>query len=580
MHEAVLRLKSQLIPYLKRRAFSFELAELVLSALLGSSAYGLSGLSPLSIACVAAVFLCGVNPYYALTGAVAGALIGGNYASAAACALFAAASIGIGAWRGSLKNREKLALLLAAQLVLMPVFYMRSLESAMIGLSNAILAILAAAALKHARAAFEATIKKRMLSNAEQASLVALGAFIVFSLRDFSLLQVGIGAVFATLFSLVSAGMKGPVAVAASVVFGLSCMLAGGASMLFMGTLAACTLCASFLMRSGRWGVAAGFFVPAALFSYFVGGINSLSVWEAGFGCGFFALLPQKAFRSMASAALPAEDERFKRALITTRARLDDLSSVVARLSTLFDPDDEAQGFLYRQMNGICGALRSLAENSYPDKRPYKRYEIRVGAAACPKAGNVETGDSMGMREAGGSLLMMLSDGMGTGEAAHKERAAAVALLGDLLSVGYELENALECVNMLLLLRQKNDMYATLDAACIDLKTGSAQFVKFGAPPSYILRDGKVITVYAEAIPMGVMKEAHAAIQSAALKHGDALVLMTDGAFDALGTDLFASLLEHVYAANTADDAANALLKCAREKSGADDMTILVARIV
>jgi hypothetical protein len=91
----------------------------------------------------------------------------------------------------------------------------------------------------------------------------------------------------------------------------------------------------------------------------------------------------------MASAALPAEDERFKRALITTRARLDALSSVAARLGALFDPDDETQGFLYRQTNGICGALNSLAENSYPERRPYKRYEIGVGAAACPKTGNV-----------------------------------------------------------------------------------------------------------------------------------------------------------------------------------------------
>ncbi|MCE5235648.1 MAG: PP2C family protein-serine/threonine phosphatase [Clostridiaceae bacterium] len=579
MHEAVLKVKNLILPYLRRRAFPFELAELLLSALLASAAYGTTGLAPLGTACVAAVFLFGVNPYYALTGAVCGALLGGNYASAAACALFCAACVLFRAWRGNLKNSEKLMLLVVTQLALLPVFYMRTLESAMIGLSSAALSVVAAAALKNARAAFEAAVKKRMLTNVEQASLVALGAFIVFSMRGFAPFDISAAALFAAFFSLAAAGAKGPASVAASVVFGASGVLTGGASMLFLGTLAACTLCASFLRRAGRWGLVGGFFAPAALFAYFVGGINSLSVWEAGLACGLFALLPRRMAGMMEAAALPPENEQAKRALLIARSRLNDLASVVKRLGELFDPNDEAQSFLSRQMSGVCGALNALAEESYPP-RPHRRYEVRIGAAACPKEGNRETGDSMGMREAGGNLLLMLSDGMGTGEAAHRESAAAVALLGDLLSVGFGLENALECVNRLLLLRKKSDMYATLDAALIDLRTGSARFVKFGAPPSYILRDGKVITVYAEALPIGVMKDARAAVQSAALKHGDALVLMTDGAFDALGTELFASLLEHVYAANTADDAANALLRCAREKSGADDISVLVARIV
>lgn len=579
MHEAVLRLKSLLLPYFKRRAFPFEAAEFFLSVLLGASAYGESGLSPLGAACVGAVFLCGTTPYFALAGAVLGSLLGANYASAAACAVFAAACLLLKSWRGALKNREKLALLIAAQLVLLPIFYMQTLEDAMVGLTNTVVAVLAAAALKNARAAFEAAAKKRMLSNLEQASLVALGAFIVFSVGGFAPFEVSVGAVLAAFFSLLAARTKGPSAVAASVIFGASCVLVGGASMLFLGALAACTLCASFLRRAGRWGLAGGFFVPAALISYFVGGINSLSAWEAGFASGLFALLPGRAMRILEAAALPAEDEQAKRALITVRARLQDIAGVVSRLSELFDPDDEAQGFVSRQLFGVCGALNTLSEATYP-RRPYRRYEIRIGAAACPKEGNSETGDSMGMREAGGNLLLMLSDGMGAGAEAHRESAAAVALLGDLMSVGFELDSALECVNRLLLLRRQNDMYATLDAALIDLKTGSARFIKFGAPPSYILRDGKIITIYAEAMPIGVMKDAHPAVQNVALKHGDAVILMTDGAFDALGTELFASLLEKVYAANTADDAANALLRCAREKSGADDISVLVARII
>ena len=122
-------------------------------------------------------------------------------------------------------------------------------------------------------------------------------------------------------------------------------------------------------------------------------------------------------------------------------------------------------------------------------------------------------------------------------------------------------------------------MFATMDALLFDLSSGEAQFVKYGAPPSYILRGGKVHTLYAEALPAGIVKEARPALHVAPLRRGDTVVLMTDGAFDALGAELSRTLLESVGGANTADDAAQALLLAAREKSGADDMTEIVARI-
>lgn len=80
-------------------------------------------------------------------------------------------------------------------------------------------------------------------------------------------------------------------------------------------------------------------------------------------------------------------------------------------------------------------------------------------------------------------------------------------------------------------------------------------------------------------MPAGIVKEARPALHIAPLKKGDAIILMTDGAFDALGAELSRTLLEQVGAANTSDDAAQSLLLAAREKSGADDMTVIVARI-
>ena len=86
-------------------------------------------------------------------------------------------------------------------------------------------------------------------------------------------------------------------------------------------------------------------------------------------------------------------------------------------------------------------------------------------------------------------------------------------------------------------------------------------------------------TVYAEALPIGILPEAQASVHELALRRGDAVILMTDGLFDALGTELFAALIERVGGANTVDDAASALLAAGQEKSGADDMSVLVARV-
>ena len=261
-----------------------------------------------------------------------------------------------------------------------------------------------------------------------------------------------------------------------------------------------------------------------------------------------------------------------------TRAQLRGTADVIRAVSEMFSPSgDENAAFTHRQLQSVSGVIERLAEET-PAGR-HCRLEVRVGAAGCPKAGNDETGDSIGMRRIGGELLLLLSDGMGTGSCAHRESSAAVAIFGDLLSVGFAPEEAQECVNRLLMIKGEREMYATLDALLIDLADGRARFIKYGAPPAYILRGGRVHTVYAEALPIGILPEAQASVHELALRRGDAVILMTDGLFDALGTELFAALIERVGGANTVDDAASALLAAGQEKSGADDMSVLVARV-
>lgn len=207
--------------------------------------------------------------------------------------------------------------------------------------------------------------------------------------------------------------------------------------------------------------------------------------------------------------------------------------------------------------------------------------DIRFGAAAATAPGSRVSGDCMGARELGdGRLLLVVSDGMGSGADAHRESAAAVALLGDLVSVGFDIGLALESVNRLLIARSGSEMYATLDAMLLDLKSGRTQFVKYGAPPSHILRDGKVMTLSCESLPVGILEEATPAVHLLVLQPGDIVVMMTDGAADVLGQELVALLCERVDVAASATEIAQEMVKLVLERTPQDDASIMVVKVL
>lgn len=300
----------------------------------------------------------------------------------------------------------------------------------------------------------------------------------------------------------------------------------------------------------------------------------------AGLGAGGYLLLPKSAHRLLRRSGRARKQGENQRQLALLRRQIEEAAQVLSRVAEVMEVSgqSEAERFAGRQLRGIGCALESLSQPQAC--RPPKNFTLSVGAAACPKAGSPETGDSLALREFGGQHLLLLSDGMGSGATAHKESAAAVALLGDLLSIGVEETAALECVNRLLMLKNQEEMYATLDLLLFDPATARARFFKQGAPPSYVLRAGRVHAIHAETLPVGILTEAAPAVpQEAALLRGDAVIMMTDGLLDGLGRDLYAAIIEEAGSANTAQGAADSLLLRAGAQGRWDDMSVIVARI-
>lgn len=191
--------------------------------------------------------------------------------------------------------------------------------------------------------------------------------------------------------------------------------------------------------------------------------------------------------------------------------------------------------------------------------------------------GNAVSGDATGeCRLLGGQVCFALSDGMGSGQTARDESEAAIDLLFRLCHAGMQKELIYENVNRLLLARNDTEMYATLDAVSIDLNTGEAELLKYGAPPSFLLRNGKVRPIFGAALPCGILAEAKPSVIRIKLRKDDRLVLCSDGVQDVLPLGAERAIQS---VADMDETIGERLLKLAQSNGGADDMTVMVIRV-
>lgn len=204
--------------------------------------------------------------------------------------------------------------------------------------------------------------------------------------------------------------------------------------------------------------------------------------------------------------------------------------------------------------------------------------ELHAAAQVARTAGSdTVSGDATGeCRIPGGRVCFALSDGMGSGRNARRESEAAIRLLFRLCHAGVQKELVYENVNRMLLAQNETEMYATLDAVSIDLKTGEAELLKYGAPPSYLVRDGQVSTIAGEALPCGILVEAKPSVIRMQLKKNDRIVLCSDGVHD-----MFPEDAEQVIrtVGQTGERTGEQLLTIAKARGGSDDMTVMVISV-
>ncbi len=214
--------------------------------------------------------------------------------------------------------------------------------------------------------------------------------------------------------------------------------------------------------------------------------------------------------------------------------------------------------------------------------------ELKVvyGVAAITKDSERESGDSFTYTETEDGCLIALSDGMGSGKAARKESETTVTLLESFSEAGFDEEKSIKLINSVLLMKSTEDLFSTLDLCKIDLYRREAKFIKIGAAPSFILRDGELSMIKSYTLPVGVLSDIEIEPIKKTLRSGDVIVMATDGLTDldissAEGESWLADLIRKA-GDGSPKDIANYLITEAKQKSDnliLDDITVLVARL-
>lgn len=165
--------------------------------------------------------------------------------------------------------------------------------------------------------------------------------------------------------------------------------------------------------------------------------------------------------------------------------------------------------------------LQMCQRPAYDVGRGFSQYSAKNGAFC---------GDSASVFTDGcGRLVAVLSDGMGTGGRAAVDGAMTCAMAESLIKAGIGFDSMLQTVNSALIAKSGDESLATLDIACVDLFTGTVEFLKAGAACTVLRRGRKVELVEASSVPVGIMPQVEFATYRRELSPGDVIVLLSDG---------------------------------------------------
>lgn len=214
------------------------------------------------------------------------------------------------------------------------------------------------------------------------------------------------------------------------------------------------------------------------------------------------------------------------------------------------------------------------------------KYMLSTGVVSVPYDSDGICGDACTIVPFGKSGFMMaIADGCGTGYPALAESSMAMELLETMAQCGCDESSTVALINTLMGLRMDDDRYSTADICIFNKYNGNAKFIKMGAVYSFIVHNGNVTTVNCGASPLGLAAPGDEYVQNYKLKANDAIIMMTDGVYDAYTgyndpNEYFTDILSKMKICN-AQETAGEIMDIAMKnvKKPKDDMLVFVSII-
>ena len=164
-------------------------------------------------------------------------------------------------------------------------------------------------------------------------------------------------------------------------------------------------------------------------------------------------------------------------------------------------------------------------------------------------------------------------------------RAALSSAVGQPMQLGLSQAQACALLNRLMLSGKErtaaqspgDDMYATLDAAMIDLHRREVVLWRSGAALGALVRAGKATLLPADSLPPGMVNDAEPHVTTLSIAPGDMLVQVSDGVAGAWEGDALCGLIAESLSRD-AQQMAERMLSASLRRGGDDDRTVLVTR--
>ncbi len=248
-----------------------------------------------------------------------------------------------------------------------------------------------------------------------------------------------------------------------------------------------------------------------------------------------------------------------------------DVKRISAIVSNLFDRNMLISERIALSQDKYCCILR---------KAPY--FDAAFGVATTKKKGQTASGDTHSVIKIDERRFMVaLSDGMGSGEYAQRISESTISLLESFYRAKMPSDLVLSTINKLLTFN-KEETFACVDIAVINLDDGYADIVKIGSPCGFILSDNLVKVLEGTSLPLGILDLIRPDTATYQLSNNDVLLFLSDGITDAFGsiTDL-CDVLKRL-PCNNPQQLVDGLLANALETYGGepkDDMTAIAVRL-